>query len=99
MAKSSKIRKTMRTTSTSMTETKQKEVPKGAKIVDKTVRTEIEEVENGWLISKNYDITYEQGKERGYAYYSKKWYSKEDPLEIKLKDESLADVFEDDETD
>jgi len=92
-------KKTMRTTSTSVTETKRKEVPKGAKIIDKTVRTEIEEVENGWLINKNYDITYEQGKERGYAYYSKKWYSKEDPLEIKLKDESLADVFEDDETD
>jgi len=86
----------MRTTSTSMTETKQKEVPKGAKIVDKTVRTEIEEVENGWLISKNYDVTYEKpGKEGGreYAYFTKKWYSKEDPLEIKLNNESLSDAF------
>lgn len=87
------VRRTSTTTST-MTQEKKKEVPKGAKIISKTVRTETEEIENGFLVSKNYDVSYEVNGNRDYAYYSKKWYSKEDPLTITLNDKSLADAFE-----
>lgn len=89
--------KTKTSTTTSFSkEEKKKEVPKGAEIISKTVRTETEEIENGWLISKNYDITYKEktSEYNGYAYFSKKWYSKTDPLTIKLNDKALADAFE-----
>lgn len=89
---------TLRTTSTTMTTKlkEQREPPAGSKIVDETVRIETEEIENGWLISKVFDGRY---KEKGsddtqYYYYTKKWYSKTDPLEIKLADSSLADEFD-----
>lgn len=89
----------VRSTSTTMTTRvkENKSIPKGAKIIDKTVRTETEEIENGYLISKNFDITYEKDGNRGYSYYTKKWFSKTDPLEIKLTDKSLADEFSVDE--
>lgn len=90
--------KTSSTTST-MTQEKKKEVPKGAKITGQTIRTETEQIENGFLISKNYDITYEEGagdnKRTGYCYYTKKWFSKVDPLTITLNDKALADAFDD----
>lgn len=76
-------------------------MPKGAKILSKNVRVEVEEIENGYLISKCYDIKYEyeSGTDRDiktdYLYYSRKWFSKTDPLEIKIDDKSLADSFED----
>ena len=86
-------------TSTTITSEKEqkKEVPKGATIVRKSVRTETEQIENGWLISKNYDIQYKMKSDgyTEYAYYTKKWYTKDDPLEVKLTDASLADEFMD----
>jgi hypothetical protein len=86
----------LRSTSTTVTDKvkEKREPPAGAKIISKTVRTETEEIENGWLISKNFDISYEYKGEKEWAYYSKKWYSKTDPLTIKLNDEALADEFE-----
>lgn len=74
---------------------KNKEVPAGAKIIRQTVSVNTEKIENGWLISKSFDIKYSTGKDNhDYAYYTKKWYSKEDPLDIKLTDVSLADEFD-----
>ena len=93
-----KLSKTLRTSSVSTTEEiKKKEVPKGAIITSKTVRTETEQIENGWILSKNYDISYKlKGDDNhGYAYYTKKWFTKDDPLEVKLTDKSLADEFDD----
>lgn len=77
----------------------QKKVPDGATILSKTVRVETEEIENGWLITKNFDVKYkEKGKDyNDYAYYTKKWYSKDNPLTVKLTDASLADEFNDEE--
>ena len=92
--------KTKRSTSTTTTrtETKQvKEVPPGATIVNSNITTETEEIENGWLITKRYDVTYRpKGSDSNeYCYYTKKWFAKEDPLKIDLKDKSLAEAFED----
>lgn len=87
----------MTSSSTTMTNRikEQKKVPAGAEIISKTVRVETEEIENGWLITKNIDVTF---KVKGstyndYAYYTKKYYSEKEPLEIKLTDKSLADEF------
>lgn len=92
-----KTRVTSSSTTITTEEKKNKEVPVGAKILRKTVRVETEKIENGWLISKNFDVKYTMGKDdkgnSDYAYYTKKYYSKEDPLEIKLTDASLADEF------
>jgi hypothetical protein len=89
------LSKKLRVTSVATTEeSKKKEVPKGAIITSKTVRTETEQIENGWITSKNYDISYTLKGSNGYAYYSKKWFTKEDPLEIKVTDKSVADAFD-----
>jgi hypothetical protein len=87
-------------TTSSVTEERNKKVPAGAEIVKETVTTSTEKIENGWLIIKSYDVNYKaKGKDyTDYAYYSKKWYSKTDPLEVKLKQEALADAFDDVET-
>ncbi len=91
------------TTVSSNTEVvKQKEVPKGAEIISSTIRTNTEEIENGFLITKSFDVRYKPpgaGKDASseYAYYSKKWYSKVDPLTITVNDKSLAEAFNDDE--
>lgn len=89
---------TSTTVRTSTEKQQQKSVPKDAKIISKTIRTETEEIENGFIISKNYDVTYKEKGSEGssYAYFSKKWYSKEDPLTITLNDKALADAFDDD---
>lgn len=78
-----------------------KELPAGAKILSKESRITVEEIENGFLITKTTDVRYTlgSGKETHteYAYLTKKAYSKEDPYEVKVntKDKSLADIFQD----
>jgi len=94
MAKEEAKKTNVSYTEKSSAEEKKEGVPPGATILQKTINTTTEEIENGFLITKSYDIKYESKKgETGWAYYTKKWYSKEDPLEIKLKDTALADEF------
>jgi len=84
------------TTTTTSEDKKNKEPPKRAKILSSTIRTETEEIENGFILSKNYDVTWEgKGGNREYGYYSKKWFSKTNPITVKVElPESLADKFE-----
>lgn len=88
------------TTTTSIREEKENKPPEGAKIIEQTVRTETEQIENGWLIIKSWDGRYknkdDEDKYGNWFNYSKKWFSKEDPLTITLNDQSLADAFEED---
>jgi len=81
---------------------KQKEIdniPKGVTILSKDVSITVEEIENGFLICKSIDIKY-QKKDKDYTDYSyvtKKYFAKENPLEIdmeKISDKTLADNFE-----
>ena len=103
--KESKLKeaKGMAVTSSSTTVTNKvkenKEPPAGATIVSKTIRTETEQIENGWLISKNLDISYRMKGDTydKYTYYTKRWYSKTDPLEVKVTDASLSDEFNDED--
>ena len=79
---------------------KQKEVdsiPKGAKILSKDVSVTVEEIENGFLVSKSTEVKYEYEKRTDYSYNTKKYFAKENPLELdmeKISDKSLADNFE-----
>lgn len=73
---------------------KQKEVdniPSGAKILSKDVSVTVEEIENGFLISKTTEVKYTFDKRTDYSYNTKKFFSKENPLEIDLDGISLAD--------
>jgi hypothetical protein len=73
-----------------------KPIPKGAIILSQNVTTDVEQIENGYLITKRTETKYKV-KSDGYAdwsYETKKWYSKEDPLKIDLKDKALSDAFE-----
>lgn len=79
---------------------KQKEVnniPKGSKILSKDISISVEEIENGFLVSKNIEVKYEKDKRTEYSYHTKKYFSKENPLDIdleKFSEKSLADNFE-----
>lgn len=68
-------------------------LPAGAKIIKKDVRTTVEEIENGFIVKKNFDIKYSLGKGTDYLYYTKKVFSKENPIEIK-EDKMLAEYFD-----
>ena len=68
-------------------------IPEGAKILEKEVRVEIEEIENGFLICKRYEIKFKVKDNIDWCYCTKKYYSKEDPLTIDTENKSLADLF------
>lgn len=71
-------------------------IPKGAKILSKDVSITVEEIENGFLIIKSTEIKYQYDKRNDWSYHTKKYFSKENPLEIdmeKISEKSLADNF------
>jgi len=68
-------------------------LPKGAKVIKKDVRVTVEEIENGYIVKKNYDIKYSLGKNIDYLYYTKKVFSETNPVQIK-EDKMLADYFD-----
>lgn len=76
-----------------------KPIPAGAEIVRNNTSVNVEEIENGYLITKNIDLTYRvKGSDHtDYFYDTKRWYSEENPLEIKVEDKALADVFDSDD--
>lgn len=77
----------------------QQKVPAGAEIISKTERIQVEEIENGFILRKTKDIQYKaMGSEHSdYIYVEKKWYSKENPMSVKLgndeDEEDLSDKF------
>ena len=72
-------------------------IPDGAKVLSKDVSMNVEEIENGFLISKSTEVKYAYDGRTDYSYNTKKWFSKENPLEIDmeaLEEETLADKFD-----
>lgn len=74
-------------------------LPAGAKVIKKTTNIDVEEIENGFLITKRTEVEY-QVKDKSYTDWKsiyKKYYSKTNPLTINLEDigdkESIADKF------
>ena len=71
-----------------------KSIPEGAEVLSKETRIRVRQIENGYIITKNSDVKYKLNDETNWAYINKEYYSKTDPLEIKLKNKSLADSFD-----
>lgn len=73
-------------------------LPEGAEIIRKEFRIRVEEIENGFLVYKNYDITYQAmgSSHQDYAHYSKKYYSKDNPMKLDLsyEDTPLEDKLD-----
>ena len=74
-------------------------LPKGATIISKEVSIRVEEIENGFLLRKSYDIKWrhpsseigEEGRTE-YDYFTKVWYSRENPIVYKEpKEATLAE--------
>lgn len=91
--------KTSATIRTSTESQKNEKPPKGATILESNIRTETEQIENGWLVTKSYDGRYTTSKDDSeyghYFSYSKKWFSEDDPITVTVNDKSLADAFDD----
>lgn len=75
------------------------DLPKGAKVISKETRMEVEEIENGFIVntSTDYKYTLPDLDDSQYLYVSKKVYSKENPISIKLDSKEsktyLADLL------
>lgn len=73
-------------------------LPKGASVVSKDTTVDVEEIENGFLITKRTEIKYKM-KEQSYHDYlsiNKKFFSTTNPLQMDLealKPETLVDKF------
>lgn len=74
--------------------TKGKSIPKNAKILTKDTDVTVREIENGYIVTKRVEVKYQVGDRTEYDYSSKEYYSKTDPLEVKIKDKSLAEAFD-----
>lgn len=87
--------KTSRSVRTSTETTTVKKPPKGAEIIESTESVTSEEIENGWLLIKNYHGRYKEKSSKDsygeYYDYSEKYYSKSDPM---INDKSLAEAFD-----
>ena len=67
-------------------------IPSESKIIKKDVRLEVEEIENGFLITKRAEIKYLDKKgEPLWCYPCKKYFCKTNPL--KIEEKSLAEKF------
>ena len=73
-------------------------LPKGANVISRDTNVEVEEIENGFLITKRTEIKYKI-KDQGYNDYLsivKKFFSTTNPLQVdleELKPETLVDKF------
>lgn len=72
---------------------KEFKLPKGATIIKKDVTLSVEEIENGFLLRKSYDIKWSNAEgDNNYEYFTKSWFSEENPITVNMPEEkSLAD--------
>jgi len=86
----------------SSNETKDRKPPAGATIIERSINTTVEQIENGYLTTKNFSGRYRKKGSKKDDYgdwfeYSKKTYSKEDPVLLQAAEKELAEMFEEDE--
>jgi hypothetical protein len=72
-------------------------IPAGATVINKNCTVNIEEIENGYLITKNYDLRYQSKDEKHteYLYWSENYYTEDEPMLSIDGTKSLADIFND----
>lgn len=71
-------------------------VPSGAEILSQTKETNVREIENGFILVKRIETKYKTEDGTDWDYSTKEYFSKKNPLKIKLDDKSLADSFDED---
>lgn len=72
-------------------------IPIDAKILKKSTRISVEEIENGFILVKSIEVEYEVDEENHWKEISKKYFSKTNPLDIDINpigEKSLAEKFE-----
>lgn len=72
-------------------------LPKGGTIIKKSSTISVREIENGFILRKNYDIKWmKEGGETHYEYFTKEFYSKKNPVTIAepKEEKDLADKLE-----
>lgn len=70
-------------------------LPEGATILSQSERVTVKEIENGFVMSKSFDIRYKVGDDTQYEYYTKEWFSKDNPVQITMpKEKSLAEKLD-----
>ena len=73
---------------------RERKIPKGAEILNKSSNIRVKEIENGFLICKSIEIEYMVDDRRDWMHTEKQWYSKENPLKVdKQTQKYLADNF------
>lgn len=73
---------------------KEKSLPEGAEVLKKETSVRVRQIENGFIVTKDTEIKYQIEDRVDWTYITKEYYSKKDPLEIKLNDKNLADSFD-----
>ncbi|ALN97140.1 hypothetical protein [Flavobacterium phage FpV4] len=71
-------------------------LPEGATVIKNSHTISVREIENGFILRKSYDIKWTLGDDSNYEYFSKEWWSKENPLKITMpkEEKSLADKLD-----
>ena len=72
-------------------------LPEGATIVKKTVNMSVRKIRNGYVLRKSYDIKWkrEDSDDTQYDFYVDEWYSKDNPITVKMpKEKSLAEKLD-----
>lgn len=94
-------KKVTSTTTTSIKQEKERRPPKGAEIIEQTERTEVEQIENGFLLVKTTSGRYKEKDSKdsygNYFDYSQKWFSEDNPIQVTLKNKELADAFDEED--
>lgn len=68
-------------------------IPVDAEIINKRTEIIVEEIENGFLLTKSYELEYEVDGNRDWRNYSKKYFSEINPFDVDLEEKFLADKF------
>lgn len=96
-SKLSKIEsKKVKSTTISSKNVRNKVPPSNSTIIEESVTTSIEEIQNGFLVTKNHSGRYktkDTGDYGEYFDYDKKWFSEKDPIKIHINNKSVADAF------
>jgi hypothetical protein len=71
-----------------------KGLPEGAEVLNKNTNVRVRKIENGYIITKDIEYKYQLNDRTDWTHVTKEYYSKTDPLEIKIKNKSLADSFD-----
>ena len=72
-------------------------LPAGGTIIKKTINMSVRKIKNGYVLRKSYDIKCkpEGSDDTQYEYYSDEWFSKDNPITVKMpKEKSLAEKLD-----